>query len=86
MGQRVDEVLDITRIESGAVALQPAWLDVEAMATRVGRTIEEPARLRGIRLSLAIESGLHVSRLTRCKHLPCPQSGLPQCSTSRTIR
>ena len=56
----IDEVLDIARIESGSVRLQPEWIDVAALFDRVVRVVEASARHSGIAIVLGAGTGLKV--------------------------
>ncbi|MBA3889447.1 MAG: HAMP domain-containing protein [Gemmatimonadaceae bacterium] len=56
MQRIVDDLLDLSRIESGRWAPAPEWTDVAAVAREAFATVQAPARLRRVRLELDLEA------------------------------
>ncbi|HUF27972.1 MAG TPA: ATP-binding protein [Gemmatimonadaceae bacterium] len=55
MQRIVDDLLDLSRIESGGWIPAPAWLDLRAMAEDAGASLRQIADSRGIRVATAID-------------------------------
>jgi two-component system, OmpR family, phosphate regulon sensor histidine kinase PhoR len=53
----VDDLLDLTRLESGGWAPHPELLDIPTLAAESWRAVEERARARGVSLRLEPETG-----------------------------
>lgn len=56
MQRIVDDLLDLSRIESGGWVPKPEVLDVRAVATEVLAPLQENARAKGVQLSMQIEA------------------------------
>ncbi|WP_263263413.1 transporter substrate-binding domain-containing protein [Pseudomonas entomophila] len=53
----LSDILDISRIESGHLALNPKPVDIHALATQVVQLYQAKAREKGLRLELALGAG-----------------------------
>jgi signal transduction histidine kinase len=53
----IDDLLDISRIEVGRIALSPAQVAVDALVTEVVGSLEEEARRKGLALCTELPSG-----------------------------
>ena len=56
----IDDVLDLTRVESGSMRLRPIWIDLREQVQRVVRLVEGPASLKGVRLDIQVPEALQV--------------------------
>jgi two-component system phosphate regulon sensor histidine kinase PhoR len=60
MQRIVDDLLDLSRIESGGWSPDPTWVDGEGLVRDVFTTVEANARSKGLRLVPAVDPGKRV--------------------------
>jgi two-component system phosphate regulon sensor histidine kinase PhoR len=60
MQRIVDDLLDLSRIESGGWTPDPTWVDGEGLVRDVFTTVEATARSKGLRLVPAVDPGKRV--------------------------
>ena len=58
MARLVQDMLDMRRIEAGALSLDPAPVNLANLIRRIARELESPARVREVTISVSIEETL----------------------------